>query len=465
MKHLLIFLLFSISSLLVTAQNQNQQLDSLLSKRHQEGAFNGNVLIAEKGKITFEKSYGLANTETRDPLTSASIFNLASLTKQFTATAVVILKNQGKLSIDDPLEKYIPELAFYKDITIRNLLTHTSGLPDYMSMMEQKWDKRKIANNRDVIDMMATEKTPLLFVANAKFSYSNTGYLLLATIIERVSKQSYAEFMERYIFKPSKMSHTGVVFRYSQKPSNIHVTKGYITDSLGQQVSPELNKDTRFAVYLDGVYGQGRVFSTARDLLKWDRMLYTEKLVSNTDKQLIFSSTKLSNGETSDYGFGWMIDDNKLYGKFVYHSGSWPGYATFIERHLYNDKTIIILQNSVTAKTTMSIKSIRKLIYGLPLENRIELSETILSTFAGTYQSASGKAINISLDGGKLTVPLIAKMKFELIPIGKRRFLVDGFSPDVTYEFIIGASGSVNGYVMEQKELGIREEVKKVVVD
>ncbi len=462
MKYLSALFFTVVCVQLVSAQNQNKQLDSIFTKRYQEGAFNGNVLIADKGKIIFEKSYGLANEESKIPLNSASIFNLASLSKQFTAMAIVLLKNQGKLTLEDPLSKYIPELGFYKNVSIKNLLVHTSGLPDYMTLMEKKWDKSKIANNSDVINLMAAERPMAVFEPNEKFSYSNTGYVLLASIIERVSKQSYAEFLKQYIFSPCKMKNTAVVFRYLQKSELKNLTEAYIIDSLGNKIKPELTKNSKFAVYLDGVYGQGRVFSTTIDLLKWDRILYTEKLVSKADKQLIFSSIKLNNGDESDYGFGWMINNNKLYGQFVYHSGSWPGYATFIERHLINDKTVIILQNNTSSKTTMSILNVRKLIYGLPIENRIDLPTAVMNTFVGKYKSLSGQPTEITLIDDKLFILMNGKVKLELIPLSKNRFLVDGFSPDVTYEFLSDEKGSVIKYVMQQPEMGIRKEAVKI---
>src|SRR5699024_9221676 len=184
---------------------KSQKLDSLYSEMLKYGEFNGNILIAENDTIILQKSYGIANRENNDSLTKNSIFNLASVTKQFTATAIYLLAKEGKLSLNDEMLKYIPELDFYKGITINHLIHHTSGLPDYMRLLDEKGDKSKIATNDYVIELFAKEKPELDFEPNEKWDYSNTGYLLLASIIERVSNKTYGEFLKDKLFKPLKM--------------------------------------------------------------------------------------------------------------------------------------------------------------------------------------------------------------------------------------------------------------------
>lgn len=344
-----------------------KRLDSLYSELHAANSFNGNVLIAEKGKVIFEKSYGIANEKAGAKLNSNTIFELASVSKQFTAMGIVLLKKQGKLSYDDDMTKYVPELGDYKGITIQNLLIHTGGLPDYMDLAVANWDKNKIATNNDILNLFKTLKPKKLFEPNEKWEYSNTGYLILGTIIERVSGQSFGGFLEQYIFKPLDMKHT-LVYRSRYQPQKIeNYALGYgYSDSLKRKITPDEMGKNMFT-YLDGIVGDGMVNTTAKDLLKWDRALYTGKLVNEEDKKMIFSSYPTNDNKGTNYGFGWFINNSKDFGKIVYHSGSWAGYITYIGRDLDHDKTIIILQNNMLKTTALPSKNTRRILHGLPL--------------------------------------------------------------------------------------------------
>ncbi|MEM8525562.1 MAG: serine hydrolase [Bacteroidota bacterium] len=194
----------------VEENDKSQKLDSVYSAHFERNEFNGNVLVAENGKVIFHKSYGIANEQTNEKLNIQTTFELASVSKQFTAMGIVQLQKEGKLAYDDLISKYIPELKMYKGITIKNLLIHTGGLPDYMSMMEESWDKSIIATNQDVIETFAKLQPEKELEPNQEFSYSNTGYLLLGTIIERVSGKSFEEYLNEKIFAPLEMENTFV---------------------------------------------------------------------------------------------------------------------------------------------------------------------------------------------------------------------------------------------------------------
>lgn len=428
-------------------------LDTLYTELYKNGEFNGNVLIAEKGEIIFQKSFGLAKEETQEKLNKETIFELASVSKQFTAMGIFLLEKEGKLSISDTLSKYIPELNFYKNITIKNLLTHTGGLPDYMRLMEKEWDKSKIATNEDVIKVFEKIKPKIEFKPNEKWEYSNTGYLLLATIIERVSKKSFEEYLTYKIFKPLKMNNT-FVYRRRYKPRKIeNYANGYMySDSLQKKILPDdLGKDF-YCVYLDGIVGDGMVNSNLIDLLKWDRALYTEKLITNSDKEKIFKSYKTLKNEETDYGFGWFIKDDKTYGKTVYHSGGWAGYITYMERNMDNDKTIIILQNNNTNKTKLPIKNTRRILFGQKIEKPIKLPNAILKKYAGIYIDHKKRERKIIFENNKLWVPMNPQVKLELVPVSNNKFIMDGFSPEVTYTFYTNEKGNVEKYRVQQPE-------------
>ncbi|GGE51854.1 hypothetical protein GCM10011413_17740 [Pedobacter psychrotolerans] len=325
--------------------------------------FNGNVLIADKGKIIFEKSYGLANEKTEQKINNQTIFELASVSKQFTAMGIVLLEKQGKLNYDDNISKYIPELSFYGNISIKNLLNHTGGLPDYIEIFENKWDKTKFATNQDIVNIFAKYRPKVIFQPGEKYEYSDTGYTLLGLIIEKVSKKTFGQFLSENIFQPLKMKNT-FIYRSRFEPKKIeNYALGYVTDSLGHKVLPDSFGKEFYTYYLDGIVGDGTVNSTTEDLLKWDRALYTDKLIDSKDKELIFNSAKTKDGKETNYGFGWFIGNSKKYGKIVYHTGGWPGYSTFIERHLDNDKTIIMLQNNSDSKINSSLQKVRTILY------------------------------------------------------------------------------------------------------
>ena len=357
---ILLFLIFTCK--FIFAQQRVNKIDSLLNSLYQSKKLNGNVLIAEKGKIIYNKSFGIADVSTKAPLNHHSIFELASCSKQFTAMGIVILKEQGKLQLNEPLTKYIPELNNLPRITIKQLLLHTSGLPDYMQLMEKSWEKNKIATNKDIIAYLSLEQTKLLFEPNTKHEYSNTGYAILATIIERVTNQSYADFLSKYIFKPLKMNRSFVYQRHLNPKQIKNYAVGYIHLKKDDQLLlPDKYEKTRIVYWLDGIVGDGMVNSTVIDLLKWDRALYSNKLVSVKNIDEIFSNGILLDGTVSKHGYGWRIIAETENGKIAKHSGAWPGYVTYIERDLTYDKTIIILQNH--NDVVVPADEIRKILY------------------------------------------------------------------------------------------------------
>lgn len=355
---------FFFLTLLFGCQDKNElnEYANYCDSLHKAGSFDGNILIADKGKIVYKASFGKANINTGQDLDENSVFELASVSKQFTAMAIVLLKEKGKLRFDDTISKYIPELSFYKNVTIRNLLNHTGGLPDYMQLMDMTFAKSKIATNNDVISCLAKSQFGTHFKPNSMFDYSNTGYVILATIIERVSGQSFGEFLNKNIFLPLDMKST-LVYRRRFEPKKIdNYAYGYVySDSLKRNILPDSLSETKMVIWLDGVVGDGTVNSTILDLLKWDRALYTDKLCNKEDMKEIFSPVTLTDGTKSNYGFGWEIVEHEIYGKTVRHSGGWPGYSTYIERHIDNDKTIIILQNY--EQPNISLRPLRKILY------------------------------------------------------------------------------------------------------
>src|SRR4029078_5201268 len=241
----------------------------------------GNVIVIKKGAIIYEQALGYADYDSKRLLNDSSVFELASVSKQFTAMGIMICKERGLLSYSDNIKKFFPALP-YENITVRNLLTHTSGLPAYEDQFEKHWDHKKIAYNKDVLEMLKQRRDTLFFQSGTKWKYSNTGYAVLAAIIEKVSGMSYNDFMAKNIFKPLNMSHTYI---YNTRRSNHKIPDNYAigfvySDSLKKYVLPDDLPQYDYVYYLDGIVGDGCVNSTTGDLFKWDQALYSNNLVT-----------------------------------------------------------------------------------------------------------------------------------------------------------------------------------------
>lgn len=371
MRILLLITLLSIFSCQTKSQNNNKienkkttEIDSLFKEYYKTGKFNGNILVAENGKIIYQNSFGYADEESKKLLNIESIFDLASLSKQFTATGIVLLNDKGILSYDDDLSKHIPELNFYKDITIKNLLNHTSGLPDYEDVFKEHWDKSKIADNSDLISLYAKIKPKAYFLAGEKMEYSNTGYVLLASIIENVSGLKYSEFMRKQIFKPLEMKKTFILHRFFQPKKIKNVAQGYFySDSLKRKIPVNDSKPKDEVVYLDGMIGDGAINSTIGDLFNWDRALRENKIISQASKELMFSNSITLNNEKTNYGFGWMLEEHPDIGKITLHTGDWAGFINYFERDIEKNNTIILLQNEKLPTTRIPRNGVREVLY------------------------------------------------------------------------------------------------------
>ena len=433
-----------ILSLIITqlsfAQDRVAIIDSVVNDLFKSERFNGNVLVAEKGNVLYNKSFGNANESTKELLNENSIFELASVSKQFTAMAIVILKEKGKLSYEDKISTFLPQLSNYKNVTIKHLLNHTGGLPDYMDLMDSLFDKSKIATNKDIVDLFSKHNPKILFEPNTKWEYSNTGYAFLASIIEKVSGTSYGNYLQKAIFKPLEMNNTFVYTRRFAPKKISNYAFGYIySDSLKKYILPDELEETKMVIWLDGIVGDGTVNSTVNDLLKWDRALYTEKLVSSESKKEIFSAVELNNKSKRDYGFGWALSDDETYGKIVNHSGGWPGYKTFIERHIDNDKTIIVLQNHESVSTTKLFAYLRSIIYNKPLpikkeRTEIKLSNEQLQKFVGVFEIQESMEVTVSLKSNQLFVQLTGQNAFPVFAESELSFFLKAVEAQVQFQ-------------------------------
>lgn len=378
---------------------QVQQLDSIFTMLHAQHQFNGSVLIVEKGEAILDKGYGYRDEVSKKLNDRNTVFELASCSKQFTAGAIVLLKRQGKLSYEDKLSKYIPELDFWDEVTIYDLLRHTSGLPEFIFDMPETWDKTKIATNEDVIAFYAANKTALQFPTGSRHRYSNTNYALLASIIERVSKKDYAAFLAENIFGPLKMKNTFVYNRRlaPRKLDNYAIGYVWAKNSFTKVTSedPLFGRDGS-AYFLDGIVGAAKVNSTTADIYTWLKALKENTLFTKKEFDEMTEITKTADGKNIPYGFG--LDISKRENAFAFgHTGRWDGYTTFIYYDLIKERIIITLQNFDYG--TYPFDNIYQILNGqkpvTEYRKKISLPEAEVQKYAGTYVSAEGDDIQM----------------------------------------------------------------------
>ncbi len=343
-KFILILWLIPLLSGAQSAQ-KIARIDSVLTYLHQCELFNGTVLIGEKGKILYKKAFGIANPVTSEPLTTMSSFNLASVSKQFYAMMIMILKEQGKLAYDDAVQKHVPNFP-YPTITVRHLLNQTSGLPEYFEIAQGQMILLDTLTNVSMMNILAKLKPALVFQPGERWQYCNTNYTTLASVLELVSGTTADKFFHQYIAKPLKMNDT-YVYQLKMKSYPKSRVFGFRVEG----GKPVLNDLLPF----DGIVGDGNVYSSVEDLYKWDQALYTEKLVKKSTFQEAITAGKLNNGEQTKYGFGWGIAEP---GKTLAHTGGWVGFGTVIVRYIDKNQTVVVLGNSSSFIGQGAVKNI-----------------------------------------------------------------------------------------------------------
>jgi CubicO group peptidase (beta-lactamase class C family) len=462
MRKVFIALLLPVS---IFAQNNHAQLlTQYMVGQNKYYQFNGNILVAEKGKTVYQQALGYADYNSRRMLNDSSVFELASVSKQFTAMGIMVLKEKGRLSYEDNIKKFFPQLP-YENITIRNLLTHTSGIPSYEDQFEKNWDRKKIATNKDVIEMLVKLNDSLFFKPGTKWQYSNTGYALLASVIEQVSGTNYNDFMLKNIFQPLGMSHTYI---YNTRRTTNKIPDNYAlgfvySDSLKRYILPDSVSKFDIVYYLDGIVGDGCVNSTTGDLYKWDRALYSTKLVSKTSLDEMLSPLVQTSpaDSASFYGFGVGVQPKSDKGKIISHSGGWPGYHTIIIRWTEIDQTVIILSNNEASlpffrAAVESILNDEPLV--MPYEHKeVKIDTSILVNYIGKYNA--GLTMQFIKKNGKLYRHRNGIPDVELKPESTTKFFyADGTDRQIEFET------DTNGKVVKTwfLNMGQKGEMKKI---
>jgi CubicO group peptidase (beta-lactamase class C family) len=289
------------------------------------------VLVSRSGKIIRAQGFGLSNVELQVPVKPETVFQSGSMGKQFTATAVMMLVEEGKIKLDDSIAKYFPDApAGWKPVTVRHLLSHTAGFTDY----PKDFDFRKDRNEAELLKVV--EAVPLAFPPGTKWSYSNLGYLTLGILIHRVTGTFYGDVLQERIFKPLGMQTTRIISEADIIPNRANgyrLVKGELKNQ--EWVSPVLNTTA-----------DGSLYFSILDLAKWDAALYTEKLLKRSSLEQMWTVAKLNNGDPNSghYGFGWDIKSEHGH-KMIGHGGSWQGFETQISRYVDDKLTVVVLSN------------------------------------------------------------------------------------------------------------------------
>jgi CubicO group peptidase (beta-lactamase class C family) len=338
--------------------SKSERVDAIFRRLVKEEAPGAAVIVIQDGKVALERGYGLANLETRKPITPDTAFLLASVTKQFTAMAIMILAERRELKYDDPLGKFFPEfLPFARDVTVRMLLNHTAGFPEYdklfwdRGLIDEDWPRSSKSprsafepTSKDAVKLLADAKT-LRFPPGEKYEYSNSGYVILAQIVEKVSGERFSKFLKEKIFDRLGMNRT--VLYDETRPGVSNVATSY---ALKEGVFRDIDYTP-----LNFIYGEDNIYSTVQDMVRWDQALYTTKLVSEATLTEAFTPGKPRNG-TSDYGFGWCVAADK-----VFHGGAWVGFTTAIIRFREHHLSVVLLANSAEFTTLKIAREISEI--------------------------------------------------------------------------------------------------------
>lgn len=308
------------------ALSRGDLIEDVMFTYYDEQGFNGSVLVAEKGQVIYQNTFGFADSKNQVPLDSNTPFYIASVSKQFMAAAVMKLVEEGKIKLEDPVTRYLPLMPrMYDKVRIHHLLTHTAGIPDYLNDAEIVVEG---FTNHDVYSYIIN-RHKLLFSPGSRFRYSNSGYVLLAMVVEVATGETIDQYLQKNIFTKFSMNDSFVFTARSQDHTR---AAGYSRKGKPQAYN-------LFTV------GDGGIYSTTADLLKWETVLNSGAYISQQSLNKMYSPIELSSGRTRRYGYGWEIGNNAR-GKLVYHTGELAGFRAYLEWQLNTESAIIILSNN-----------------------------------------------------------------------------------------------------------------------
>jgi len=387
------------------------------------------LMVRKQGRVVRAEGYGMANLEHRVPVKPETVFQSGSMGKQFTAMAVMTLVDEGKLALDDPVSKYLDAPAAWKGITVRHLLTHTSGLGDY----PEDFPMQKDATEEEELKMAMAQK--LLFAPGEKWSYSNLGYLTLGVLIHKVSGKFYGDLLAERVFGPLGMTRTRIISEADIVPdraAGYRMIDGEIKNQ--EWVAPSLNTTA-----------DGSMYFTVLDLAKWDEALEAGKIVSKSSYDAMWSPVKLNDGSTEPYGFGWGIHQAANGHRLIDHSGSWQGFQTYIGRYPDDRLTVVALCNMAGATPSYIARRVAGMYDTAlvpPPRKGAKLDAARVKRFAGVYQLEEDRlTVGVLGAAGRLQVKNQGLLR-DLVPESETDFFEE--DSDRLYHFVV-QDGGVTG--------------------
>ncbi len=421
------FLLFTIIHLTCCAQAQeiNRKIESLIDSYSEIYRFNGVALVSKNGKILFEKGFGYRDIKNEIPNTPNTIYQIGSMTKQFTAVVILKLAEQKKLTLQDKLSIYFPDYPRGNEITIEHLLTHTSGIYEYFRSAQY--------NNRDLKKPLSKEERmsffrdkPLDFEPGTKFSYCNSGYELLGLIIEQLTHKSYELVVREFILNPLKMSHSGFDFvglnsKDKAKPYSLY-SKKEITEAISWDST--------------ATYAAGSLYSTVQDLYLWHKGLLNNQIISKSSLEKAY--VPFRNG----YGYGWWID-SLFQKRVISHGGNVQGFTTHMIRIPEDDVCIILINNTYNHEIETIGNAIVAILYDKPYKilKAANLSHTALEKYLGDYDVSSDYLVKITTEDSHLYMQVNAEPKIEVFAEKENYFFLK--NEDVRIRFKADDKGKI----------------------
>jgi D-alanyl-D-alanine carboxypeptidase len=423
-RYLVIALLFASQAAFAGAAQADdalaRQIDAYLSKIYKADQPGAAVIVTKGGEVLFRKGYGLASVELGVPVDPAMVFRIGSMTKQFTAVAVMILVEEGKVGLDDPVTKYLPDYPPHgARITVRHLLNHTSGTPEITEIEEWEKHNRETLTPDEVIAFFKDK--PLDFEPGGKWQYSNSGYLLLGRVIEKASGEPYARFLAERIFQPLGLEHSGV-------DDDVTVVPGHVCGYQrveGRVVLPPM-------LSMSHPFSGGAIYSSVDDLARWDAALYTDAILSEASLAQCFTPAVLNDSSATKYGFGWVIEQFKGR-RMIWHNGRINGYLSHALR-LPDERLYVAILSNIEDDAATPIKivaeSVAAIALGEPFEEvkSIELSPEERRAYVGTYRLGSGSEpgpeLKVVVEEGKMLIVLPNGLKDEIVPLSRTEFFV-----------------------------------------
>jgi CubicO group peptidase (beta-lactamase class C family) len=439
---------FAALFLLISTSARADKVDDFVKAQMQERNIPGvSIAVVRDGQVVKAQGYGLANVELNAAATAETIYQSGSVGKQFIATLVMMLAEEGRLRLDESIRIYMPEApATWQGITVRHLLTHTSGVSN---ALYNDLDMRRDYTEEELFQRIAA--LPLDFQPGERWNYSNGGYMTLGFLVHRVTGRFYGDLLREKVFEPLGMMTARIIDEADIIPNR---AAGYRVGEDGKLknqhwVAPGLNTTADGSIYL-----------TVLDLVKWDAALYTEKLLKKSSLDLMWTPVKLNDGKTEPYGFGWFLGDTNGH-RLIQHGGAWQGFTSDIARYVDDKLTVIVLANRAGAAPNVIGRGIASLyVPELALVKRIavKMDPKVFDAYVGEYELRPGFVVRIFREGEQFWLQATGQSRAEFFAESETAFFLKVVDAQLT--FVKDAGGAVTHLVLDQG--GTTREAKKI---